>query len=526
MKALNPEMTGYARLMAMVEKGGRIDLLSDSSAYGYIYRLQIAEDTAAQYMRWSLGGFTRPATTLVIKCVPLTPEHLVKEGFFVEVNTGYAGFGHNTMQWEQLLEEAAAQQWVWSQSVRDGRHQLCPAVADVFRVDGDAATQFARMIDSHTNAADVLTKSIGVIVMDMVDNAESLKVALERGDDKVGAYVCTTAMIYAMYLEARLRHEDAHTDNVMLQKNDGNTHAIALDFGKFELVPDTDERWQNNVRAIHDMACGSSSSETNRVDLFERLYAGVDSFVVTHYRRDAQKDTGPGNAFVLAVMDKLLQRARPLQCEPLPIEDYVSQKLLPAFPTLSATRRERTINRTFMPMATKRALSPALFPVSSASSASQPRARQRVETVYVDDDSIHRRMRAIVNGAAEDDLELWDTSNVTSFDELFKHRSVPPCIANWDTRNVCSMYEIFLGATFADPFMSLNTWSTRKVDDMTRAFAESNFDGDVSRWDVRKVKKMDEMFYMCPFTGDIDGWQISPDATTNAMFTMGEAVAR
>jgi hypothetical protein len=44
---------------------------------------------------------------------------------------------------------------------------------------------------------------------------------------------------------------------------------------------------------------------------------------------------------------------------------------------------------------------------------------------------------------------------------------------------------------------------------MSVMFANSYFNGDISKWNVAKVESMAGMFYSSHFTGDISKWDIS-----------------
>jgi hypothetical protein len=55
---------------------------------------------------------------------------------------------------------------------------------------------------------------------------------------------------------------------------------------------------------------------------------------------------------------------------------------------------------------------------------------------------------------------------------------------------------------------NLNWIDISGIDDMSRMFMYSSFNGDISRWDVAHVIKMDYMFYNSEFNGDISSWNV------------------
>jgi surface protein len=53
---------------------------------------------------------------------------------------------------------------------------------------------------------------------------------------------------------------------------------------------------------------------------------------------------------------------------------------------------------------------------------------------------------------------------------------------------------------------------------MSYLFANSKFNGDISKWDVSKVEKMTRMFYSSQFNGDISDWDTSNVEDMSFMF--------
>ena len=52
----------------------------------------------------------------------------------------------------------------------------------------------------------------------------------------------------------------------------------------------------------------------------------------------------------------------------------------------------------------------------------------------------------------------------------------------------------------------LNFIDTSLIDDMSKLFRESKFNGDISKWNTSKVKNMCEMFYDSPLEGHEPDW--------------------
>ena len=64
----------------------------------------------------------------------------------------------------------------------------------------------------------------------------------------------------------------------------------------------------------------------------------------------------------------------------------------------------------------------------------------------------------------------------------------------------------------------LNFIDTSLIKDMSAMFAESNFNGDISKWNVSNVRDMEYMFFSSEFNGDISKWDVSKVKDMEYMF--------
>jgi surface protein len=93
-----------------------------------------------------------------------------------------------------------------------------------------------------------------------------------------------------------------------------------------------------------------------------------------------------------------------------------------------------------------------------------------------------------------DDLDQWNTSNVTNMSLMFLGASAfNGNIATWDTGNVSNMYLTFNGAlAFNQP---IGNWNVSNVTTMAETFYYTpSFNQDLDNWDTGNVTSMAWMF--------------------------------
>ena len=69
---------------------------------------------------------------------------------------------------------------------------------------------------------------------------------------------------------------------------------------------------------------------------------------------------------------------------------------------------------------------------------------------------------------------------------------------------------------------NLNDIDVSKVTDMSFLFAQSKFNGNISKWDVRNVTNMNGMFKGSSFDGDISKWRILSDCTIKNFYAQAQ----
>ncbi len=109
-----------------------------------------------------------------------------------------------------------------------------------------------------------------------------------------------------------------------------------------------------------------------------------------------------------------------------------------------------------------------------------------------------------------------DVSQVKYMGWLFANTSFNGDISRWNVSNVRDMRFMFYNSYFNG---DVSKWNTESLQEADGLFYKSRFNGDVSQWDVSKVRSMGWTFKDTPFQGDVSQWNIQPDAAISDLFS-------
>jgi len=115
-------------------------------------------------------------------------------------------------------------------------------------------------------------------------------------------------------------------------------------------------------------------------------------------------------------------------------------------------------------------------------------------------------------------VEYWDTSNITSFVNTFNGTVFNQDITSWEVSGVTDMSFMFFNNTSFN--QDIGSWNVSNVVDMSGMFYNAtSFNQDIGGWDVSNVTNMNVMFFNATsFNQDIGLWDVSSVTNMAGMF--------
>ena len=102
----------------------------------------------------------------------------------------------------------------------------------------------------------------------------------------------------------------------------------------------------------------------------------------------------------------------------------------------------------------------------------------------------------------------WDTSSVTNMSRMFANSNFNQDISNWDVSSVTNLDRTFNGAQNFN--QDLSSWNTSSVKIMKQTFIKArSFVSNISTWNTSSVTDMRETFREADvFNTDLSGWSV------------------
>lgn len=122
-----------------------------------------------------------------------------------------------------------------------------------------------------------------------------------------------------------------------------------------------------------------------------------------------------------------------------------------------------------------------------------------------------------------ENISAWDVSNVENMKSMFwKAKSFNQPLNNWNVSNVTNMNSMFCGAKSFN--QALHKWNVGKVQNMAFLFSETEvFNQPIGNWDTSNVTTMQGMFsYAKAFNQDISSWNVSKVVNMLGMFAFAK----
>ena len=118
-----------------------------------------------------------------------------------------------------------------------------------------------------------------------------------------------------------------------------------------------------------------------------------------------------------------------------------------------------------------------------------------------------RKKGAIANTLASG-IGNWDTSSVTNISRMFANSNFNQDISNWDVSSVTNLDRTFNGAQSFN--QDLSSWNTSSVKIMKQTFIKArSFVSNISTWNTSSVTDMRETFREADaFNTDLSGWSV------------------
>jgi surface protein len=125
------------------------------------------------------------------------------------------------------------------------------------------------------------------------------------------------------------------------------------------------------------------------------------------------------------------------------------------------------------------------------------------------------------NTSFNSDIGFWDTSNVTTMQNMFRYSSFNQNIGSWITSKVVNMEHIFADTPFNQ---NISNWDVSKVVTFERAFAYSSFNQPIGSWNISSATNISGMFRgsnesnKTVFNQNISGWNTSNVVIASEVF--------
>ena len=244
---------GFSPIYDMLNTGN-LQLLTVSSLKGFIFTLNVGPDDY-EYLGIQSGKFTRPVRSYILKFVVISPNgdddlDVFKQG---TITGQKRDIEKQTESGQSVLNEAELQMRIWLMSIRGGKPDICPSVANLSIFNNANSQDLLNFLISNTTGNTravfnyLLTQitpsnrrgyGIGVITMPTVENSttfDDYQFSSASQDQKNEAYAYLAAQAIRLTLKMKVFHFDLHTGNSLVI-TDREPVVKLIDFGRASML--------------------------------------------------------------------------------------------------------------------------------------------------------------------------------------------------------------------------------------------------------------------------------------------------
>jgi hypothetical protein len=227
------------------EASSKLDLLTYRSNKGFIFTLDVADQTKALFKYWNYLS------------EPDIQDYLIKLVIVTQYNDdplpAFNGIDKSSESMDSFFREAKIQSRVWELSTLSSRPNFTPCVIDFSLFNRDNGSRFLGLlkskIQSGSRGDDVIdylmgliqdpTYTLGLLVMPFLHKSEKLNEYIARSnvDNRINMYIDCLAKVISLYLFNGLMHYDLHQENILVKRQqDGTYSPFVIDFGRSSQV--------------------------------------------------------------------------------------------------------------------------------------------------------------------------------------------------------------------------------------------------------------------------------------------------
>jgi hypothetical protein len=130
-----------------------------------------------------------------------------------------------------------------------------------------------------------------------------------------------------------------------------------------------------------------------------------------------------------------------------------------------------------------------------------------------------QRIADLPDGSTED-LNHWDVRELTDFSYAFANKDFQGDISEWNMCKAKTLRAMFMASTFNG---DIKKWDVSNVNDMRFMFEHSNFNSALETWNVEKLVDASYMFRCSKFNQSLQEWKPRSIANMRSMFEFSNA---